>query len=263
MSGTLAIASQGDSASYLLLSNLLQGFNGSFFLSKVAFFVGLPRKDMIYRRYVRLPNSAARSPILVWKSKRQLGSARPTPSPEFVVYWHTDGPDLALMHRTKLFVYRLLPSPGIDGLISCKGRPFKVDEAAHATLQTSLPNRNYAEAITVPEMKKWFQQQGARKRAIKHLVNSWQERLQLISVITTFFASAEVAFMLNGYKLVETTKGELMAKEKPGTTGFWSFFRVKDIEQGLQASDKSGQLRHERGLDAPNTSSDSHAIAVD
>ncbi|KAL4079285.1 hypothetical protein J3A83DRAFT_4368030 [Scleroderma citrinum] len=100
-------------------------------------------------------------------------------------------------------------------------------------------------------MKKWFQQQGARKRAIKHLVNSWQERLQLISVITTFFASAEpqvikwwlsmwlnhASFMLNGYKLVETTKGELMAKEKPGTTGFWSFFRVKDIEQGLQASD--------------------------
>ncbi|KAF8554935.1 hypothetical protein OG21DRAFT_1484297 [Imleria badia] len=37
----------------------------------------------------------------------------------------------------------------------------------------------------------------ARKRAMKNLVNSWQERLQLISVITTFFASTEAAMLVN------------------------------------------------------------------
>ncbi|EGN91881.1 hypothetical protein SERLA73DRAFT_191900 [Serpula lacrymans var. lacrymans S7.3] len=35
----------------------------------------------------------------------------------------------------------------------------------------------------------------ARKRAQKDLVNSWQERLQLISVITTFFASIETGLL--------------------------------------------------------------------
>ncbi|KAG2069661.1 hypothetical protein BDR04DRAFT_678906 [Suillus decipiens] len=35
----------------------------------------------------------------------------------------------------------------------------------------------------------------ARKRAMKHLVDSWQERLQLISVITTFFASIEAGML--------------------------------------------------------------------
>ncbi|KAG6332349.1 hypothetical protein ID866_6740 [Astraeus odoratus] len=37
----------------------------------------------------------------------------------------------------------------------------------------------------------------ARKRAMKNLVNSWQERLQLISVITTFFASVEAGMLVN------------------------------------------------------------------
>jgi hypothetical protein len=37
----------------------------------------------------------------------------------------------------------------------------------------------------------------ARKRAMKNLVNSWQERLQLISVITTFFASTEAGMLVN------------------------------------------------------------------
>ncbi|KAN0080353.1 hypothetical protein V8E55_009919 [Tylopilus felleus] len=36
-----------------------------------------------------------------------------------------------------------------------------------------------------------------RKRAMRNLVNSWQERLQLISVITTFFASTEAAMLVN------------------------------------------------------------------
>ncbi|KAG1739119.1 uncharacterized protein EDB91DRAFT_1248879 [Suillus paluster] len=36
----------------------------------------------------------------------------------------------------------------------------------------------------------------ARKRAMKNLVNSWQERLQLISVITTFFASIEAGMLV-------------------------------------------------------------------
>ncbi|KIJ66042.1 hypothetical protein HYDPIDRAFT_27242 [Hydnomerulius pinastri MD-312] len=36
-----------------------------------------------------------------------------------------------------------------------------------------------------------------RKRAMKNLVNSWQERLQLISVITTFFASTEAGMLVN------------------------------------------------------------------
>ncbi|KAN0081326.1 hypothetical protein V8E55_008950 [Tylopilus felleus] len=37
----------------------------------------------------------------------------------------------------------------------------------------------------------------ARKKAMRNLVNSWQERLQLISVITTFFASTEAAMLVN------------------------------------------------------------------
>ncbi|KAG6377913.1 hypothetical protein JVT61DRAFT_14702 [Boletus reticuloceps] len=37
----------------------------------------------------------------------------------------------------------------------------------------------------------------ARKRAMRHLINSWQERLQLISVITTFFATTEAAMLVN------------------------------------------------------------------
>ncbi|KIJ15540.1 hypothetical protein PAXINDRAFT_11658 [Paxillus involutus ATCC 200175] len=37
----------------------------------------------------------------------------------------------------------------------------------------------------------------ARKRAMKNLVSSWQERLQLISVITTFFATTEAAMLVN------------------------------------------------------------------
>ncbi|KAG2137283.1 hypothetical protein BD769DRAFT_1437398 [Suillus cothurnatus] len=36
----------------------------------------------------------------------------------------------------------------------------------------------------------------ARKRAMRNLVNSWQERLQLISVITTFFASIEAGMLV-------------------------------------------------------------------
>jgi len=36
----------------------------------------------------------------------------------------------------------------------------------------------------------------ARKHAMKNLVNSWQERLQLISVITTFFASIEAGMLV-------------------------------------------------------------------
>ncbi|KAF8841678.1 hypothetical protein BDN67DRAFT_1010354 [Paxillus ammoniavirescens] len=37
----------------------------------------------------------------------------------------------------------------------------------------------------------------ARKQAMKNLVSSWQERLQLISVITTFFATTEAAMLVN------------------------------------------------------------------
>ncbi|KAG0708714.1 hypothetical protein DFH29DRAFT_994129, partial [Suillus ampliporus] len=40
------------------------------------------------------------------------------------------------------------------------------------------------------------QDEKARKRAMKNLVNSWQERLQLISVITTFFASIEAGMLV-------------------------------------------------------------------
>ncbi|KAF8439754.1 hypothetical protein L210DRAFT_3480196 [Boletus edulis BED1] len=53
-----------------------------------------------------------------------------------------------------------------------------------------------------PEKKRTQEEQDtedekARKRAMRNLVNSWQERLQLISVITTFFASAEAAILVN------------------------------------------------------------------
>ncbi|KAG2159159.1 uncharacterized protein EDB93DRAFT_449034 [Suillus bovinus] len=40
------------------------------------------------------------------------------------------------------------------------------------------------------------QDEEARKRAMRNLVNSWQERLQLISVITTFFASIEAGMLV-------------------------------------------------------------------
>ncbi|KAF8839121.1 hypothetical protein BDN67DRAFT_970642 [Paxillus ammoniavirescens] len=43
----------------------------------------------------------------------------------------------------------------------------------------------------------------ARKRAMKNLVSSWQERLQLISVITTFFASTEAAMLVNTKPLTQ------------------------------------------------------------
>ncbi|KAG1846374.1 hypothetical protein C8R48DRAFT_733303 [Suillus tomentosus] len=36
----------------------------------------------------------------------------------------------------------------------------------------------------------------ARRRSMRNLVNSWQERLQLISVITTFFASIEAGMLV-------------------------------------------------------------------
>ncbi|KAG6377889.1 hypothetical protein JVT61DRAFT_14676 [Boletus reticuloceps] len=53
-----------------------------------------------------------------------------------------------------------------------------------------------------PEKKRTQEEQDtedekARKRAMRNLINSWQERLQLISVITTFFASAEAAILVN------------------------------------------------------------------
>ncbi|KAG6377912.1 hypothetical protein JVT61DRAFT_14701 [Boletus reticuloceps] len=53
-----------------------------------------------------------------------------------------------------------------------------------------------------PEKKPTQQEQdaedeNARKQVMKNLVNSWQERLQLISVITTFFASTEAAMLVN------------------------------------------------------------------
>jgi len=44
------------------------------------------------------------------------------------------------------------------------------------------------------------------------------------------------AFMLNEYKLEEATYEELMVEGMARTTGFRSFYRVKDIEHGLQAS---------------------------
>ncbi|KAI6046436.1 hypothetical protein EDC04DRAFT_2630926 [Pisolithus marmoratus] len=37
----------------------------------------------------------------------------------------------------------------------------------------------------------------AKKKAMKNLVDSWQERLQLISVISTFFASVEAGMLVN------------------------------------------------------------------
>ncbi|KAL4071278.1 hypothetical protein V8B97DRAFT_2007252 [Scleroderma yunnanense] len=44
----------------------------------------------------------------------------------------------------------------------------------------------------------------ARRRAMSNLVNSWQERLQLISVITTFFASVEAGMLVNTKPLTTT-----------------------------------------------------------
>ncbi|KAF8435041.1 hypothetical protein L210DRAFT_956920 [Boletus edulis BED1] len=57
--------------------------------------------------------------------------------------------------------------------------------------------------IPTPQKRKITQEEQdviddkARRRAMKNLVNSWQERLQLISVITTFFASTEAVMLTN------------------------------------------------------------------
>lgn len=55
--------------------------------------------------------------------------------------------------------------------------------------------------VVVPTRKRTQKEQDkedeqARKRAMRNLVNSWQERLQLISVITTFFASIEAGMLV-------------------------------------------------------------------
>ncbi|KAF8554256.1 hypothetical protein OG21DRAFT_1412899, partial [Imleria badia] len=42
-----------------------------------------------------------------------------------------------------------------------------------------------------------------RKEAMRNLVGSWQERLQLISVITTFFATTEAAMLVNSKPATE------------------------------------------------------------
>ncbi|KAG6381965.1 hypothetical protein JVT61DRAFT_593 [Boletus reticuloceps] len=57
--------------------------------------------------------------------------------------------------------------------------------------------------IPTPQQRKITQEEQdvidekARRRAMKNLVDSWQERLQLISVITTFFASTEAVMLTN------------------------------------------------------------------
>lgn len=75
-----------------------------------------------------------------------------------------------------------------------------MEGARNRTLQTFRLSGHCTEIMTDERTKKsvMLQQQEAHKRAIKHVVDSWQERLQLISVITTFFASVEAGLLVNG-----------------------------------------------------------------
>ncbi|KAI6148371.1 hypothetical protein BKA82DRAFT_121246 [Pisolithus tinctorius] len=52
----------------------------------------------------------------------------------------------------------------------------------------------------------------ARKKAMKNLVDSWQERLQLISVITTFFASVEAGMLVNTRPVSSDDQGNGLLK---------------------------------------------------
>ncbi|KAF9228444.1 hypothetical protein BS17DRAFT_339001 [Gyrodon lividus] len=69
----------------------------------------------------------------------------------------------------------------------------------------SQPGQGFDESVEIldqPRKKVTQQEQDAaddkaRKQAMDNLVSSWQERLQLISVITTFFASTEAAMLVN------------------------------------------------------------------
>jgi len=82
--------------------------------------------------------------------------------------------------------------------------------ASNALGQLGLRHRHIAEEqddhivadfYTSPRRKRSQKEQDdadeeARKRAMMNLVNSWQERLQLISLITTFFASIEAGMLV-------------------------------------------------------------------
>ncbi|KAF9243176.1 hypothetical protein BU15DRAFT_72368 [Melanogaster broomeanus] len=85
----------------------------------------------------------------------------------------------------------------------------------------------------------------ARKRAMKNLVNSWQERLQLISVINNALKASNAAllgalimhvyaaFLLIRYKLKEATREELQAEGiKLASSPLGGSIRVRDVEQG-------------------------------
>jgi len=60
-------------------------------------------------------------------------------------------------------------------------RHYDVDDLDEGIMMLNQPEKK----ITQEEQDAMDEK--ARKRAMKNLVNSWQERLQLISVITTFF----------------------------------------------------------------------------
>jgi len=75
----------------------------------------------------------------------------------------------------------------------------------HPSYYVENGGARFGEAKTAPAdlaaARKWTQEDQdehdaeARQKAIKDLVQSWQDRLQLISVITTFFASTEAQLL--------------------------------------------------------------------
>ncbi|KAH0829141.1 hypothetical protein J3R83DRAFT_2617 [Lanmaoa asiatica] len=84
---------------------------------------------------------------------------------------------------------RTEPAPG--GFMRSMMRHHDMDDFDEGVIMLPQPEKKITQEEQDAEDEK------ARKRAMRNLVKSWQERLQLITVITTFFASTEAAMLVN------------------------------------------------------------------
>ncbi|KAG9312094.1 hypothetical protein JVU11DRAFT_7378 [Chiua virens] len=110
-------------------------------------------------------------------------------------------------HRIMTSAVRAHTEPAPRGFMKSVMRRYDYDLDDDGPVMTLIP----------PEKKITQEEQDvldekARKRAMKNLVNSWQERLQLISVITTFFASTEAAMLVNTKPLSSVDFGSSVLK---------------------------------------------------
>lgn len=100
------------------------------------------------------------------------------------------------------------------------------DPSRHGTLDNDYdpPPTGPAMGIFSPQRRRTQKQQNrlddrAYENAMENLVTSWQERLQLISVITTFFASMEAAMLVVTDPSKEMEKGEVSYTLKATNAG--------------------------------------------